>query len=266
MANELAGQVALVTGGGRGIGRAIALEYAAAGARIAITARSADQLDETVALVKGQGGTIISIPGDVSDPASVADVCGVVERELGPVTVLMNNAGTTGPFGPLWEVDAYDWWHTLEIHLRGSFLFINRIVPGMIERGSGRVINMVSGAGIAPRPNFSGYGIAKAAQIRLAETLAVEGKEHGLIAFAMSPGLVITELAEHTMRSADAQKWNREFVDRLSSEKSADNYETSMAKVTELALTLASGRADRLSGQHLGPSDDVEALLKQAVS
>jgi NAD(P)-dependent dehydrogenase (short-subunit alcohol dehydrogenase family) len=107
--------------------------------------------------------------------------------------------------------------------------------------------------------------VAKAAQIRLAETLAVEGKEHGLIAFAMSPGLVITELAEHTMRSPDAQRWNKDFVDRLSSEKGADNFETSMAKVTELALTLASGRADILTGQHLSPADDVEALLKQAV-
>jgi hypothetical protein len=82
----------------------------------------------------------------------------------------------------------------------------------------------------------------------------------------MSPGLVITELAEHTMRSADAQRWNKDFVDRLSSEKSADNYETSMAVVTSLALTLASGRADALSGRHLSPTDDVEALLKQAVS
>jgi NAD(P)-dependent dehydrogenase (short-subunit alcohol dehydrogenase family) len=178
----------------------------------------------------------------------------------------MNNAGTTGPFGPIWEVDPEDWWHTLEIHLRGSFLFTNRIVPGMIERGGGCVINMVSGAGIRPNPNFSGYGVAKTAMIRLSETMAIEGKEHGIISFAMSPGLVITELAEHTMRSADAQRWRPEFVERLANEKVADVYDDSLATVTRLALILASGEADALSGQHLNPTDDVAALLKQASS
>lgn len=264
MAGELSGKVALVTGGGRGIGRGIALKYAEAGAAVAITARSLDQLEETASQVRAIGGKVIVLQGDVSDPASVADVCARTERELGPVDVLMNNAGTTGPYGPIWAVDADDWWHTLEIHLRGSFMFTREIVPGMVARGGGRVINMVSGAGVRPNPNFSGYGVAKTAMIRLSETLALEGKEFGIISFAMSPGLVITELAESTMRDPGAQRWRPEFVERLTNEKAAGNYDESLALVTRLALHLADGTADAMTGHHFNPTDDVVAMVKAA--
>lgn len=261
MAGELEGQVALITGGGRGIGRGIAIKYAEAGAKVAITSRSANQLEETAELVRAAGGEVLVVPGDVSDPASVAEVCDATEKAFGTVTVVMNNAGVNGPYGPMWEVDADDWWHTQEIHLRGAHLFTHRLVPPMIARGGGRVINMVSGAGVRPNPNFSGYGVAKTAMIRMSETLALEGKEYGIIAFAMSPGLVITELAETAMRDAGAQRWRPEFVDRLQKEKAADNYDASMKLVTDLAIKLAAGVADSLSGYHFNPTDDVEALV-----
>jgi len=264
MAGELVGKVALVTGGGRGIGRAIALKYAEAGAAVGVTARSAAELDETARLIRDQGGRVLALAGDVSSPADVTRVCDAVERDLGPISLLMNNAGNTGPFGPAWEVDADAWWQTQEIHLRGSFMYAHRLIPGMIERGGGRVIFMASGAGTRINPNYSSYSVAKAAMIRLAETIAAEGREHGLICFPMSPGLVITELAEVVLRNADAHRWNSGFVERLTNEKAAGRFNDSMAKVTDLALLLASGEADALSGKHLTPADDVRAMIKEA--
>ena len=266
MATQLAGQVALITGGGRGIGRGIAQNFAEEGASVAVTARSRNELDETVALIKAAGGNAIALTGDVSDPASVREVSAATENQLGPVTILVNNAGINGPYGPIWEVDPGEWWQAQEIHLRGTFLFCNLLVKGMVARGGGRVINVVSGAAIRPTPNFSGYGVAKAAMVRLSENLALEGKEHGIIAFPMSPGLVITELAEWAMRDPGAQRWRPDFVERLSSEKASDNFEESMAKVTRLSLALASGRADSLSGRHFDPSEDVDELVRQAAA
>ena len=262
MADKLAGQVALITGGGRGLGRGIAQDFAAEGASVAVTARSSGELDETVSLIKAAGGTAIALTGDVSDPASVRQVCEVTESQLSPVSILVNNAGINGPYGPIWEVDPEDWWQAQEIHLRGTFMFCNLIVKGMVARGGGRVINVVSGAANQPTPNFSGYGVAKAAMVRLSENLALEGKEHGIIAFPMSPGLVITELAEWAMRDPGAQRWRPDFVERLNSEKAADNFDEAMAKVTRLSLALATGQADALSGRHFNPNEDVAEVLK----
>ncbi len=263
MANKLAGQVALITGGGRGIGRGVAQDFATEGASVAITARSSGELDETVALIKAAGGTAIALTGDVSDPDSVRQVCEATENQLGPVSILVNNAGINGPYGPIWEVNPEEWWQAQEIHLRGTFMYCNLIVKGMVARGGGRVINVVSGAAIQPTPNFSGYGVAKTAMVRLSENLAIEGKEHGIIAFPMSPGLVITELAEWAMRDPGAQRWRPDFVERLNSEKAADNFEEAMAKVTRLSLALASGQADVLSGRHFNPNEDVAEIVKQ---
>lgn len=266
MAGELQGQVAIVTGGGRGIGRAIALRYAEAGAAVTVTARSAGQLEETASLIRAAGGKVLAIPGDVSAPASVRDVCARTEQELGPVTVVMNNAGITGPYGPVWLVDPEYWWQTLEVHLRGAFLYTHELVPSMIERGGGRVINMVSGAGVRPNPNFSGYGVAKTAMIRLSETLALEGKDHGIMSFAMSPGLVYTELAESTINDPGAQRWRPEFVARLIEDREHGDLEGKMALVTTLAVQLASGAADPLTGRHFNPGDDVDAMVKEAAA
>ena len=106
---NLLGRVAVVTGGGRGIGRLVAEALAGAGAAVAVTARSEDQLAETVASITSMGGTAIALPGDVSDADSVTEAVHQVESRLGPVDLLINNAGISGPIGPVWEVDAGEW-------------------------------------------------------------------------------------------------------------------------------------------------------------
>jgi NAD(P)-dependent dehydrogenase (short-subunit alcohol dehydrogenase family) len=123
---DLTGQVAIVTGGGRGIGRAIALGLASAGASaVAVVARSLDQIAETVGQITQAGGRAVAVPGDVSEPEAVGRMVPEVERALGPVDVLVNNAGIAGPLGPIAETEPVQWWRCQEVNLRGP-----RSAPG----------------------------------------------------------------------------------------------------------------------------------------
>src|SRR5438270_11419089 len=187
---DLSGQVAIVTGGGRGIGRLVAEALAAAGAAVAVTARSEDQLVETVASITGAGGTAIALPGDVSDPESVTEAVHQVERQLGPIDLLINNAGISGPIGPVWEVDAGEWWRTFGVNLQGVFLFAHAVLPGMVARRSGRIINVSSNAGAFRWPFVSAYAVSKAAVIKFTENVARETKNYGVKVFAIHPGLL----------------------------------------------------------------------------
>src|SRR4051812_17273153 len=261
---KLDGQVAIVTGGGRGIGRGIARLFAAEGAKVTVTARSADQVDETVRLVNEAGGSAIGVAGDVANKDDVLRTIGETERNFGRVTVMVNNAGNTGPFGPIWEVDPEEWWQTQETHIRGAFLFSHYIAKSMVANGGGRIVTMSSGAGARVSPYFSGYGHAKAAQIRLMEHFALEGKDCGIFAFSMAPGLVPTELGEDVIHSADAQKWMPGFIDRLGQAKTDGTGEEALARASGLCLSLACGDADVLSGRFLSVTDDLEAMIRAA--
>lgn len=192
---DLGGQVAIVTGGGPGIGRAIALALARAGAAVAVVARSSDQLAETVSLIEGAGGRAISSPADVTDEQAIEQMVNGVERQLGPVDVLVNNAGVLGPIGPIWQIDAAEWWRCIDINLRGPFLCSRAVLPGMIARRRGRIITTASGGGLGPSP-YGAYGISKAAVMRLSENLAAETREHGVSVFAIHPTFVRTAMSD----------------------------------------------------------------------
>ena len=171
---NLAGQVAIVTGGGRGIGKAIAMGLAKAGAYVAVIARSADQLAETVSQIRQIGSRAISITADVSDPRAVEGMVVEIEESLGPVDLLVNNAGLAGPIGPIWESDPDEWWRCLEVNLRGPMLCSRAVLPGMITRGRGRIVNVASGAGTLAIPYLGAYVTSKTALIRLTEIIALE--------------------------------------------------------------------------------------------
>lgn len=254
----LTGQVAVVTGSGRGIGRAIALALAAEGASVAIIARSAEQLAETKTLIQEMGGEAIAIVGDVSDRQAVTRMAEQVVQHLGPVDILVNNAGRHYALGPLWLVDPDEWWKDVEANLLSTFLCMHAILPGMIERRRGRIINISSGAGNLPRPHSTAYTSSKAAVTRLTESAAISARSYDVSIFAIHPGSVRTAMADYLVNSEAASKWVPEFRTIY------DETEIPAERVGSLAVFLASGKADSLTGRFLNVYDDIQELVKQA--
>ena len=252
---QLSGQVAAVTGGGRGIGRAIAASLSAAGATTAVLARSASEIDETARMIEKAGGRARPFVADVTDVVAVQKAFAEIERSLGSVTLLVNNAAIPGPIGPFWETDPADWWRTLDVNLRGVALCSRAVLPGMIARSKGRIINIASSA--IPVAYFSSYATSKAALVRFTETLAGEVKPYGVSMFAVGPGTVRTSMAEHSLRSHEGQKWLPWFK-RIFDE----GLDVSIERPSRLVLELASGRVDSLSGRFLSIWDDLDFLLR----
>lgn len=236
---ELEGQVALVTGGGRGIGRSIALELAGAGARVAVAARTTEQVEATAAEAGG-----IAIEADVSDRASVERMVERTESELGPLDLLVCNAGTAPHEEAAWELEPEDWWRTFEVNVLGVYLCCRAAIPGMLARRGGRIVNVASGAAYLPGTGTTAYSASKAAVHRFSETLAAQLAPHGIPVFSISPGLVRTEM---TKRFGDDAPW------------------TPPELAPRLVRALASGRLDALAGRYLhAEHDDVDDVERRA--
>jgi NAD(P)-dependent dehydrogenase (short-subunit alcohol dehydrogenase family) len=242
--SELAGQVAVVTGGGRGIGQAIAATLSAAGMTSAVLARSAAEVEETARMIVQAGGRARPFVADVTDASAVGKAFQEIERSLGSIAVLVNNAAIPGPIGPFWETDAEQWWRTLDVNMRGGMLCARAVLPGMVARRKGRIINIASSA--IPVAYFSSYATSKAALVRFTETIAAEVKPHGISVFAVGPGTVRTPMAEHSLRSPDGQKWLPWFK-RIFDE----GLDVPVERPSCLVLELASGRATACRGDLL---------------
>jgi NAD(P)-dependent dehydrogenase (short-subunit alcohol dehydrogenase family) len=239
-ADRLDGQVVLVTGGGRGIGASIARELAEAGARVAVAARTKGQVEDVAREIDG-----LALELDVTDEAAVARAVAETERELGPIDLLCANAGIGGPDGAAWDADPADWWRVLEVNALGVFLCCRAVIPGMLERGRGRIVITGSGAGYLPGASNTAYTASKAAANRFAETLAKALEDTPVRVFLISPGLVRTEMTEDNF--ADDAPW------------------TPPELAPRLVHVLASGRADALAGRYLhAEHDDVEDLIRRA--
>jgi len=263
MSNELAGQVALVTGAGRGFGKAIAKAFAAAGAAVTLTARSTRQIDATVAEIKAAGGKAFAVPGDVTHRKDVERVVSAAHRHFGPTTLLVNNAGLASPFGPIGTLDPDEWWAAQAVHVLGPFLYITNVLPDMIAKRAGRIINVASLGGTRVEPNLSAYCVGKATQIRLTEQVAVEVKQYGISTFAIEPGTVYTEMAESTISDPVAQRYLPRMIAVPKQIKEQNDPAAGLARCAQRCLDLASGRYDALCGRYLTPEDDLDALVRQ---
>jgi NAD(P)-dependent dehydrogenase (short-subunit alcohol dehydrogenase family) len=188
----------LIAGAGRGIGRAIAFAFARQGARLVIAARTYEQLEETRAGCDALGARAIVEPGDVSRDEDVARIAAHAEEKLGGIDVLVNAAGVQGPIGPTHECEPEAWLRALEVNLYGSFLLCHSVTPGMLARGSGRLILLAGGGATSPRAGFSAYAASKAGVVRLAETLAEELRPYVQVN-AIAPGLVDTALLDEVL-------------------------------------------------------------------
>jgi 3-oxoacyl-[acyl-carrier protein] reductase len=225
--------VALVTGGGRGIGARVARELAAAGMRVAVTGRTREQVEAVAAEIGG-----VPLVGDGSRREDV-------ERwvaEVGDVDLLVANAGIATWEQRAWEEDPDEWWHVLEVNVLGVYLCCRAVIPGMIARGGGRIVITGSGASYLPGSTNTAYAASKAAVGRFGETLAKQLEPHGIPVFVISPGLVQTDMTGEAF-PADAPWTPPELAPRL-------------------VRALASGRADALSGRYIhAEHDDVDDLV-----
>jgi 3-oxoacyl-[acyl-carrier protein] reductase len=234
--SELEGRVALVTGGGRGIGANIARELASAGMDVWVTGRTADQVESVAAEIGGH-----ALVGDVSKRDDVERWAG----EAGAVDLLVCNAGISGPDDPLAEPDA--WWRTFEVNVLGVYLCAHAIAPGMVERGGGRIVNVASGSAYLPsgsaNPNTA-YPSSKAAVHRFSETLAAALAPQNVFVFSISPGLVKTDM---TSWLSDDAPW------------------TPPECAPVLVHALATGEFDALAGRYLHAEHDPPEQLRSRI-
>jgi NAD(P)-dependent dehydrogenase (short-subunit alcohol dehydrogenase family) len=228
--------MALVTGGGRGIGRNIALELAAAGMSVTVTGRTREQVEAVAAETGGS-----ALVGDVSKREDV-------ERwfaEAGPLDLLVNNAGIAVSEPAAWELEPVDWWRVFEVNVLGVYLCCRAVIPGMLERGGGRIVNVASGAAYLPGSRATSYSASKAAVHRFSEILADQLAPHGVHVFSISPGLVRTAMTEGVF--SDDAPWTPPELAPL------------------LVRAIASGRLDRLAGRYLhAEHDDVDEVAARA--
>lgn len=260
---KIESRIALITGGGRGLGRAFALALADAGMHVVVTARSEGELQEVVQHIRDQGGSASARVGDVTDPGAVQQIVESVEGEVGPIDLLINNAGTFRAFGRIAEIDPQEWWREVEINLRGPFLYTRALLPAMIKRGRGRIINVASGAGLQPFETISAYNVSKAALIRLTENTALEVQAQGIRVFAIDPGTVRTPMNAYVHDSPEVAR-RAPLVQQWFHELYAAKGDTPIEKAVDVVLQIASGKADALTGCFFGVKDDIGALAKEA--
>jgi NAD(P)-dependent dehydrogenase (short-subunit alcohol dehydrogenase family) len=249
-------EVAIVTGGGRGVGRAVSEALARSGASVVLAARTVTDLESVAAAVDELGGRALVVPTDVTDERAVSLLVAESTRTFGPPTVLVNAAGSWTAVGPVEDSDAERWWNDVEVNLRGTFLCARAVLPGMLAEGKGRIVNVSSYAGVLPRPHATAYASAKAAVLRFTDSLAAELAGRGVLVFAVSPGFVRTRLVEGVAFSDTGRKYLPELAER------DDALEPELAG--RLVVDIASGRLDSLSGRFLHVLDDVDDLLRRA--
>jgi NAD(P)-dependent dehydrogenase (short-subunit alcohol dehydrogenase family) len=190
---RLHGKVALITGGGRGIGQAIARAYAAEGAMLALAARTDAELRSTAEAIRSEfGSEVTTVITDVREREQVENAVSHTVGRFGAIDVMVNNAGNTGEIGPLWKLDPERWANVISVHVLGTFYGCRAVIPGMLERGLGRIVNMAGVGG----PNDTSYDAAKTAIVNMTENLSVELAGTGITVNAISPGSIHTRMWE----------------------------------------------------------------------
>ena len=236
------------------------IAQAEAGAKVALLARTAAEIESVSATINENGWAARPYPVDIVDLTSVAQVFADIEDELGPISLLTNNAGAFGAIGPIWEVDPQTWWHDIETNVRGSFNCCRAVIPGMMSRKRGRIINMTGGGTASSFPNGSGYATSKAGLLRFTECVGDTLAGSGVLIFAMDPGLVRTRMTEYQLTSAAGQTY-LPGIQHLFDE----HINVSPRLAAGLSVEIGSGRFDRLAGRMLMAARGDHELSEAAV-
>lgn len=253
--DELLDQVAVVTGAGRGIGRAIALRLAAAGAQVVLTGRDVAALEAAREQVVDAGGRALVVPVDVASDAAVSALAEAVLDQLGKVDVVVCNSGVAGPSMPLWEVPLEEWEATLSVNLTGVYLVCRAFLPAMVARRSGSVVLIGSMTGKRPLLHRAPYAATKAGLIGLCRTLATDAAPHGVRVNLVSPGFVAgprldrVVVAQAAAKDVDPVQAREQMAAASPLGRFVD-----AADVAEAVLYLAGPRAASTTGEDLNVS------------
>ena len=250
---ELSGRTVIVTGSSGGIGRALAVEFGRAGASVVCAARRADRLEETARLVEQAGGGALPLPTDITRPDQVERMVAQTLERFGRIDVLFNNAGSFAAIAGLWEADPALWWQDVTVNLCGAFLCARAVLPHMMERDEGIIINMDGG-----RPTGgSGYACGKAGLMELSKVLIAELEKVGsrVIVLNAGPGLVRTEMTEPQAATEAGRRWIPSTKETF--EAGGTNRPEDIARAAVRMVALAT---PELTGFYFNPDTNFEAL------
>jgi len=248
-------KVAIVTGAGRGLGRSVALAFARQGAKVVLASRSRDEIDHLAQQLRALRKETIAVPTDVSEEDQVNRMVDKTLEAYGTVDILFNNAGVRGPIGPIQQISLSDWEQVLKINLTSAFLCSKAVLPAMMEKRGGKIINVATTMTL--RPNLTPYMVAKAGLIHFTKQLARELKDYNIQVNCIHPGVMDTRMQED-IRKAGTRAIGTDMFERLKEEgllKSPD-------EPAKLILFLASAAADGINGEYLSFDDkEVKFLI-----
>lgn len=245
---KLKGNVAIVTGAGRGLGRASAIEMAKEGAYLVILSRTSPEIEATSRMIAKVGGEVLSLKADISRTTDVEEAVDKAQSHFGKIDILMNNAAVIGPVRPLHEVEEGDWNICMDINLKGYFLFSKAVIPHMIHQKKGKIINVTSGLGAMAMPLFGGYSIAKAGVIHLTKILAEELKDHNIQVNGLDPGIMDTKLQEK-LRNLGPEVLGTDIYAEFSGFKERGLLKPP-ERIARLAVFLASEASSSITGEN----------------
>ena len=248
----------LITGASQGIGRHLALAFAEAGGKLVLVARNEANLAETAEAVVDLGSEVLVSPTDVTEPDQVVAMASNALDRFGRVDTLINNSGIGGPSGPLWELELAEWSETFAVNVEGVFLVSKALLPQMIERRAGSIINIGSVTGKRPLWGRSPYAASKAALVGLTRTLALEAGAHGVRVNLISPGFVRGPRLDWVIKSqAEGMGTSEDEVRREFEDQAALHRLTDPMDVARVALFLASDDAAAVAGADINVNSGV---------
>lgn len=242
---KLKDKVAIITGASRGIGETIAHAFAMEGANLVLVSRHLSEAENTASRIRTLGHSVLALKADVSIKEEVANIVRSTVKEFGKIDILVNNAGIQGPIGLLVDNDIEHWIETININLIGTVLCTRAVLPLMIQRRSGKIINLSGGGATSPRPHFSAYAASKTAVVRITETVAAEVRDFNIQINAIAPGAVNTRMLQQVLE-AGAAAGEKALADV---EHQLQTGGTPPEKAAALAVFLASDESDGLTGR-----------------